>query len=61
MQEKSEVACHLKAFISRAEVETGQCVGILHSDGGGEYIAGEVQRYLEDRGIKHEMTTPNTP
>jgi len=61
MQEKSEVTHHLKAFISRAEVETGQCVGILCSDRGGKYIAGEVQCYLEDRGIKHEMTTLNTP
>jgi len=61
MQEKSEVTHHFKAFISQAEVKTGQCVGILHSNRGGEYIAGEAQHYLEDRGIKHEMTTPNTP
>jgi transposase InsO family protein len=61
MREKSEVTCHLKAFISWAEVETGQRVGILRSDGGGEYIAGEAQRYLGEKGIKHEITTPNTP
>ena len=30
-------------------------------DGGGEYISWEVQRYLEEKGIKHEITTPDTP
>jgi hypothetical protein len=61
LQEKSKVAHHLKAFIFRAEVETGQRVESLRSDGGGEYISGEAQRYLEEKGIKHEMTTPGTP
>ena len=61
MREKSEVTQHLKAFISWAEVEIGQNVGTLHSDGGGEYIAGEAQHYLEEKGIKHKMTMPHTP
>jgi hypothetical protein len=26
----------------------------------GEYISGEAQKYLQDKGIKHEMTTPDT-
>ena len=61
LREKSEVPRHLKAFISWAEVETGLHVGTLHSDGGGEYIAGEAQKFLEEKGIKHEITTANTP
>jgi len=60
MQEKSEMVQHLWAFISRAELQTGACLKILQSDGGGEYTAGEVQQFLEEKGIQHEITTTNT-
>ena len=59
--EKSEVTCHLKAFISQAEVKTGQHVSALCSNGGGEYISGKVQCYLKEKGIKHEIIMPDTP
>jgi hypothetical protein len=42
LQEKSEVGKHLKAHITRAELETGQKVKSLRSDGGGEYTAKHV-------------------
>jgi len=58
--QKSEVGNLLKAFITRAELETGQKVKALRSNGGGEYMATHVQQYLEERGIKHEVTTPDT-
>ena len=61
LKAKSEVADCLKRFVARAEVETGQRVQALRSDGGGEYIGGETQQFLRDKGIKHEMTTPDTP
>jgi transposase InsO family protein len=51
----------LKAFITQAELETGQKVKALHSDGGGEYMAGHVQQYLQEHGIKHKVTTADTP
>ncbi len=59
--EKSEVGKLLKTFISQVELETGQKVKILCSDGGGEYIAGHVKDYLKQRRIKHEIMTPDTP
>ncbi len=58
--QKSEVGNLLKAFITWAELETGQKVKALRSNGGGEYMATHVQQYLEERGIKHEVTTPDT-
>ena len=61
LHQKSEVMRHLKAFIARAEVETGHCLKVLRSDGGGEYTGGELGKYLEEKGIKHEITTPETP
>ena len=47
--------------MSCAEVKTGMVVQTLRSDGGGEYTAKDVQKYLAEKGIKHELTTPNTP
>ena len=58
---KSEVGKLLKVFITQAELETGQKVKSLCSDGGGEYMANHVQQYLEECGIKHEVTTADTP
>jgi hypothetical protein len=61
LREKLEVGKLLKVFISRVELETGSKVKILCSDGGGEYIAGHIKDYLEQHGIKHEVTTPDMP
>jgi len=61
MKEKSEVAQHLRAFVARVELETGHKLKVLRSDGGGEYTAGGLQSFLKDKGIKHELTTADTP
>ncbi len=61
LQEKSKVGKLLKAFITRAQLETGQNIKILCSDRGGEYMAGHVQQFLQEHGIKHEVTTTNMP
>ena len=55
------MARHLHAFVAHVKLETGHRLKVLCSDGGGEYIAGEVQSFLKDKGIKHEMTTADTP
>jgi len=49
MTAKSEVAKQLPTFVTREEVQTGQQLKVLHSDGGGEYTSGEVQSFLKDR------------
>jgi len=61
LREKSEVGKLLKTFISQVELETSQKVKILRSDEGGEYIASHIKDFLEQCGIKHEITTPDTP
>jgi hypothetical protein len=61
LQQKLDVEQASKAFILHAKVETGMPVQALHSDGGGEYTAGSVQSYLSTKGIKHEITTLDTP
>lgn len=61
LRQKSDVAQHLKSFTTRAELETGERLRVLRSDGGGEYTGGTMTKYLEEKGIKHEVTTPDTP
>jgi hypothetical protein len=58
---KFKVRKLLKAFITWVELETGQKVKSLRLDGGGEYMANHVQQYLEEYGIKHKVTTADTP
>ena len=61
MKEKSKVARHLRTFVARVELETGQRLKVLRSDGGGEYTAGGVQSFLQEKGIRHKLTTADTP
>ena len=50
---------HLKMFVECAEVKMNCCIITLYSNGGGKYIAGALQQYLKDKGIKHEMMMPD--
>ncbi|GBE88168.1 Retrovirus-related Pol polyprotein from transposon TNT 1-94 [Sparassis crispa] len=61
MKKKDEVLSHFKAFVERAEVETGQRANILRTDGGGEYESKEFEAYLKEKGIHHEKTNAYTP
>ena len=47
--------------MAHVELETGSCVKILRSDGGGEYIGDALTEYLKGKGIRQELTTPDTP
>ena len=61
LRTKADVFHHLKDFVSQIELETGHRVKIIRSDGGGEYTSSNVQSFLKGKGIRHELTTPNTP
>lgn len=61
LRQKSDIEEALKTFVSCAEVETGMQLQILRSDGGGEYTGKNVQKYLSSKGVKHEITTADTP
>jgi len=43
------------------ETKTGEKVNFLRTDGGGEYMGGEFQRWLKSKGIHHELMNPSTP
>ena len=57
---KSDVAKIFQEFLSSVELESGQLVKILRTDGGREYL-GAVSDLLKSKGIKHQTTTPYTP
>jgi hypothetical protein len=63
LHKKSEVARHLKAFITCTEVETGQRLHILRSDGGGEYTGGgpgQIPRREGDSARAHDTRHATT-
>lgn len=61
MKAKSEQRLQLEQYINRSEIETGQPLNILRTDGGGEYVNKDVEELLRERGIHHERTNAYTP
>ena len=49
-----------KSLISLVTNECGRIIGILRSDNRGEYTSGEFKAYLKSRGIRQELTVPNS-
>ena len=48
-------------ILGKWERKTEKKVVTIRSDGGGEYIDGELQKALRELHITHEMTVPGTP
>ncbi len=62
MKNKSEVFDKFKVYEASATNETGQKIGTLRTDNGGECCMLHVfQNYLKQKGIRHEMTAPYSP
>ena len=60
MKHKSEVVDKFSEFHAKVVGESGEQIGRLRSDGGGEYD-GKMKRYLREHQIHHEITDPHTP
>ncbi|CAI7898015.1 unnamed protein product [Closterium sp. NIES-53] len=58
---KDEVAKVFKRWIRYAEREAGAKVKILRSDPGGEYMGKDLESFLEDKGITHQLSVAYTP
>ena len=61
LRSKDDAAPRLKQWIAIWERQAGKPVKNLRSDRGGEFIDGDLQKWLKNRGIRHETTPPNTP
>jgi len=58
---KDEASKTLMDWIVCSEVETGEKVNLLRTDGGGEYIGNDFQRWLKGKGVHHEVMNASTP
>jgi len=58
---KSDVFAAFKLYRAWAENVTGRRIGILRDDKGGEYMTGDLDRYLADAGIQREHSICDTP
>ena len=59
--EKSDVFTTFKKYKAWAENVTGQQIGILHDNKGGEYVSGNLDRYLTSARIQQEHSICDTP
>ncbi|KAM2707578.1 hypothetical protein EV1_036542 [Malus domestica] len=61
LKNKSEVCDVFRLFQQMVKTQYSIDIKVLRSDNGEEYIASELSRFLQDRGIIHQTTCPHTP
>lgn len=61
LRDKCSVFQVFKEYELLVTNETGQTIGTLRSDGGGEYMSLEFESYLSSRGIQHQVTARHSP
>lgn len=58
---KDEKILVLKTSKSFMKFKSEERIRALRTDNGGEYTSNEFEKYLKDKGIRHELTVPDTP
>ena len=61
MAHKSDTLEKFKEFHAKVTGESGERIGILKTDGGGEYKSREFEQYLIRHQIEYEVTVPDSP
>ena len=61
MKHKSEVLHKFKEFQVTTSNDAARAIGTLRTDNGGEYLSSASQNYLNEKGIRHELTVPHSP
>lgn len=61
LAQKSEVFEQFKEFKCLFEKQTGKTIKVLRTDNGGEYVTTQLENYLRDNGIQHQLTAAYTP
>lgn len=60
LKRKSDAVQVFRDWKARVERETGHKLGIVRTDGGGEFSGTEYESALRREGVKHQMTAPYT-
>ena len=58
---KSDLCAVFVKFYFYVQTQFSCSVKILHSDGGGEYVSTQLQKFLISKGIVHQKSCPYTP
>jgi transposase InsO family protein len=61
LQDKSEIQEVLKKFLKKAQNEFDAKIKKIRSDNGTEFKNTQVEDFLDEEGIKHELSAPYTP
>ena len=61
LKTKGEATSALKQFKAYAENETGERMGTLRDDKGGEYMSNELEDFCNEHGIQRQHTVRNRP
>jgi hypothetical protein len=58
---KPDILAAFKQFVAQIKQETGNSIKVLRNDRRTEFTNKAFTKYMEEQGIKHEMTTTYTP
>ncbi|GBN77588.1 Retrovirus-related Pol polyprotein from transposon TNT 1-94 [Araneus ventricosus] len=61
LSKKDEVLSKLKEYIAMTRNKFGRTLKVLRSDNGGEYSGKEIEDFLKEQGIVHQLTVPYSP
>lgn len=61
LRNKSDAKTEIKNYIEFVKNQLSKKPNIFRSDRGGEFMDNELQSYLNDQGIRIELTTPDSP
>ena len=61
MAHKSDTLAMFQEFHAKVTGESGERIGVLKTDGGGEYRSREFAQYLCKHQIEQEVTVPDSP
>ncbi len=60
LKKKSDAEQVFRDWKTKVERETGHRIGIVYTDGGGEYSSSMFEAMLQQQGIEHQTTAPYT-
>ena len=61
MAHKSDMLSMFQEFDAKVTGESGERIGVLKTDVGGDYRSSEFAQYLRKHQIEHEVTVPDWP
>ncbi|GAB2267282.1 hypothetical protein Dimus_038662 [Dionaea muscipula] len=61
LKNKSDVFSHFQFFYAFVHTQFQSSIKCLRSDGGGEFMSNEFDRFLNTKGILHQLSCPYTP